>query len=260
ALALPFIALLLMLNCKNKNQEVTSEEFIPEIVVFELNEGTPVVTEMIPEPEQQKEGTPNKKANKAILLQLVEEGKMWDCYSFIEELKSNFVYFAEGQHFYISRSDQPDFVAIQCAKHDKTIYEVRRDESGKIYVTELATGEIDPDYLKVSKEDANTAPLRFVEEMPEPIGGLDSMYQFLRENLIYPTEAKEKGISGQVFLEFVVEKDGSVSNVKVIKGTHPELDAEALRAVKLLPKWKPGKQNGKPVRCFYNIPVRFSIN
>jgi TonB family protein len=109
--------------------------------------------------------------------------------------------------------------------------------------------------MKVADE-----PLRFVEELPEFVGGMDSLYSFLHKTLRYPANAKEKGISGQVFVEFVVEKDGSVSNVKVLKGADPELDAEAIRVVKMMPKWKPGKHEGKPVRCFYNLPIRFTIN
>jgi protein TonB len=112
----------------------------------------------------------------------------------------------------------------------------------------------------VEEEVDNTPPMRIVEEMPEPVGGFDSMYEFLRNNLKYPEVARNNGISGQVFLEFVVEKDGSISNVKVLVGVYPELDQEAMRVVKIMPKWKPGKQMGKPVRTFFQIPVRFTIN
>ena len=112
----------------------------------------------------------------------------------------------------------------------------------------------------VEEEVDNTPPLRFVEEMPEPIGGVENMYAFLHANLKYPEVARNNNISGQVFIEFVVEKDGSIGNVKVLAGVYPELDQEAVRVVKMLPKWKPGKQMGKPVRCFYNIPIRFTIN
>jgi protein TonB len=106
----------------------------------------------------------------------------------------------------------------------------------------------------------NTPPARFVEEMPEPIGGMENMYAYLQSILKYPEVARNNGIQGQVFLEFVVEKDGSISNVKVLVGVYPELDQEAIRAVKLLPKWKPGKQMGKPVRTYFSIPIRFTIS
>jgi protein TonB len=112
----------------------------------------------------------------------------------------------------------------------------------------------------VEEEVDNTPPMRFVEEMPEPIGGFDAMYAFLQSNLKYPEVARNNSISGQVFLEFVVEKDGSISNVKVVVGVYPELDKEAVRVVQIMPKWKPGKQMGKAVRTFYQIPIRFSIS
>jgi len=112
----------------------------------------------------------------------------------------------------------------------------------------------------VEEEVDNTPPMRFVEEMPEYIGGSEAMYEFLRANLKYPEVARNNNISGQVFLEFVVERDGSISGVKVIVGVYPELDQEAMRVVKMMPRWKPGKQMGKAVRCFFNIPVRFTIN
>jgi TonB family protein len=114
--------------------------------------------------------------------------------------------------------------------------------------------------IEEDKPDAD-GTYRFVKEMPEPIGGMDAMYKYLQNILKYPAEAREKGIQGQVFLEFVVEKDGKITNVKVIAGVHPLLDEEAVRAVELLPDWKPGKlKNGELARCFYQIPIRFTIN
>ena len=112
----------------------------------------------------------------------------------------------------------------------------------------------------VEEETDNTPPLRFVEEMPEPVGGIEAMYAFLQSNIRYPEVARNNGISGQVFIEFVVERDGSIGNVKVLAGVYPELDQEAVRVVKMMPKWKPGKQMGKAVRCYFNIPIRFTIN
>ncbi|MDR2972180.1 MAG: energy transducer TonB [Bacteroidales bacterium] len=112
----------------------------------------------------------------------------------------------------------------------------------------------------VEEEVDNSPPLRFVEEMPEPAGGFDAMYAFLQSNLRYPEVARNNGISGQVFVEFVVEKDGSISGVKVLVGVYPELDQEAMRVVRMMPKWNPGKQMGKAVRCFYQIPIRFTIH
>ena len=99
---------------------------------------------------------------------------------------------------------------------------------------------------------------RFVEEMPEPIGGFDAMYKFLQEKLKYPEIDTNRLNSGTVFVEFIVEEDGSISNVKVLAGISPELDEEAVRVVKMMPNWNAGKRNGELVRCFFSLPIKFS--
>lgn len=105
----------------------------------------------------------------------------------------------------------------------------------------------------------DTPPVRFAEKMPEFIGGMEALYAFLRENLVYPEVARNSGIQGTVLIEFVVERDGSISNVKTLVPLFPECDTEAIRVIKKLPKWKPGEQMGKPVRVFFNLPVRFTL-
>jgi len=99
-----------------------------------------------------------------------------------------------------------------------------------------------------------------VETMPEYPGGDEARIKFLAENLVYPQEAKEKKIEGRVFIGFVVEIDGSLTNFSVVRSIHPLLDKEALRVVKLMPKWIPGEQRGKPVRVQFQIPVTFTLN
>lgn len=105
----------------------------------------------------------------------------------------------------------------------------------------------------------DTPPVRFAEEMPEFIGGEEALYKFLSNELKYPNLAKENLIQGTVLVEFVIERDGSPSNVKVLVSLFPDCDQEAMRVIKSMPKWKPGKQMGRPVRCFYNIPIRFTL-
>ena len=100
-------------------------------------------------------------------------------------------------------------------------------------------------------------PMMFVEEMPEFPGGIDSLQAFLVREIQYPQVAKDNGITGTVLIEFVVEKDGSVTNAKVKVPLFPECDKEACRAVMSMPKWKPGKNMGKPVRCYYQVPITF---
>jgi protein TonB len=120
----------------------------------------------------------------------------------------------------------------------------------------------------VEKSIDDEPPMRFVSEFPEFPGGMDSLFKFIQENLIVPDIALPKNNKNskpstkpiQVFVEFVIEKDGSTSNVKVLVGVGPAYDEEAVRVVKMLPPWKPGKHNGKLVRTYFNIPIRFTIN
>lgn len=98
-----------------------------------------------------------------------------------------------------------------------------------------------------------------VEEMPEFPGGELALRTFIGKAIVYPTVAQENGIQGKVFVTFVVNKDGSVSNAKIARGVDPSLDAEALRVVSTLPKWKPGKQRGVPVRVSYTVPISFKL-
>lgn len=100
-------------------------------------------------------------------------------------------------------------------------------------------------------------PLRFTEEMPEFPGGIDSLTAFLQREIVYPPTAKEHGITGTVLIEFVVEKDGQVTHGKVKVPLFPDCDVEALRAVMSMPRWKPGRNLGRPIRCFFMVPVTF---
>ena len=97
-----------------------------------------------------------------------------------------------------------------------------------------------------------------VEQMPEFPGGMPAMIEFLQTNLKYPSDAKKQNVGGRVLVMFVVEPDGSISNVRVAKKVFPSLDAEALRVVKAMPKWNPGKEKGKPVRVNFSLPIVFS--
>ena len=98
-----------------------------------------------------------------------------------------------------------------------------------------------------------------VEEQAEFPGGLDSMYAFIQKNLKYPELAKEKGIEGRVFVQFVIEKDGSISNVKILRGIGGGCEEAAVEMIKNMPKWKPGKQRGKPVRFQFVLPIKFEL-
>ena len=98
-----------------------------------------------------------------------------------------------------------------------------------------------------------------VEGMPELPGGELALRTYIAKAIVYPTVAQENGIQGKVFVTFVVNKDGSVSNAKIARGVDASLDSEALRVVSTLPKWKPGKQRGVPVRVSYTVPISFKL-
>lgn len=98
-----------------------------------------------------------------------------------------------------------------------------------------------------------------VEEDAEFPGGLEALSKYLAENIKYPQLAKENNITGRVFVSFVVEKNGSVGNIKILRDIGGGCGAEAVRVVKAMPKWKPGKQRGKPVRSQFNLPVNFDL-
>ena len=98
-----------------------------------------------------------------------------------------------------------------------------------------------------------------VEEDAEFPGGLDALSKYLAENIKYPQLAKENNITGRVFVSFVVEKDGRVGNIKILRDIGGGCGAEAVRVVKGMPKWKPGKQRGKPVRSQFTLPVSFNL-
>ncbi len=99
-----------------------------------------------------------------------------------------------------------------------------------------------------------------VEQMPEFVGGDNARVKFLSENIKYPELAKEKGIMGTVFVSFVVDEFGTVKDAKILRGIGGGCDEEALRVVKLMPKWKPGKQSGKPVNVAFNMPIKFMLS
>lgn len=107
--------------------------------------------------------------------------------------------------------------------------------------------------------DNNGIPFVIVEKMPVFEGGESEMYKFLKDNLEYPDQARETGIQGIVYTTFVVEKDGSITNIKLLRGIGGGCDDEAIRVISLMPKWTPGLQRMKPVRVAFNMPISFKL-
>ena len=125
---------------------------------------------------------------------------------------------------------------------------------------------------QISKKEASIKPVKsdtniktqnqvfvVVDHKPKFPGGIKALMNYLGKNTHYPAKARKEGKQGTVYLAFVINKDGSVSDVKVLKGVSPEIDAEAVRVVKNMPKWIPGEQKGKKVRVAFHIPIKFSL-
>ena len=122
-----------------------------------------------------------------------------------------------------------------------------------------STATIPDNPAKASMKPDKDGVYQIVDEMPQYPGGEAAMMDYVAQNVVYPKEAQEKGISGRVFVGFIVEKDGSVSEVKVLRGIGGGCDEEAVRVIKAMPKWKPGKMKGKPVRVSYMMPIIFKL-
>lgn len=115
------------------------------------------------------------------------------------------------------------------------------------------------DFVEDSPAEKVEEIFDIVESRPEPVGGLAAFYKYVSENMEYPTRAQRLNIQGRVYLQFVVEKDGSLTDVKVIKSLYEDCDKEAVRVIEGAPKWIPGKQRGKAVRVNQRIPITFVL-
>ena len=143
------------------------------------------------------------------------------------------------------------------------------DDDTEVEETEIASTEETGQAMEIKyvaptveeEEDPEEQTIfEVVEQMPEyPNGGMAGLMQFLSKNIKYPTIAQENGTQGRVTVQFVVNKDGSIVDAKVLRGVDPYLDKEALRVINSMPKWKPGMQRGKPVRVKYTVPVMFRL-
>jgi len=132
------------------------------------------------------------------------------------------------------------------------------DFSPDFTMDDIVVGEYAPVEVRGEAID-HIYSMRYIEEMPEPAGGFDALYAFIYSHIKYPDAARKNGITGRVVVEFVVERDGSIGKVRVVSGVDPDLDKEAVRVIKMLPKWKAGKHTGKTVPCYYQLPINFNI-
>ena len=140
--------------------------------------------------------------------------------------------------------------------------EAPKVEETTIQASEETGQAVEVKYVPVEVEEEEPEEqqiFQVVEEMPEFPGGMAECLKFLGKNIKYPTISQENGVQGKVIVQFVVNKDGSIVDPVVVRSVDPYLDKEALRVIKTMPKWKPGKQRGKAVRVKYTVPVTFKL-
>jgi protein TonB len=140
------------------------------------------------------------------------------------------------------------------------VIEIVEDEVELEDELEIEDTESDEDIAIEIEEESDDEFFMVVENMPVFPGGDLGLMKYIQRNVKYPPIAKEYNITGKVYVSFIVDKSGSVTNVKIVRGVDKNLDAEALRVVKSLPKYKPGKQRGKAVRVMFTIPINFTLN
>ena len=145
---------------------------------------------------------------------------------------------------------------IEQKEIEEVVEEVKIEDEARIENTEsdekVAIIEIE--------QESDEEFFMVVENMPEFPGGDAGVLKFIQQNMKYPPIAKEYNITGKVYVSFIVDKSGSVTDVKIVRGVDKSLDAEAVRVIKSLPKYKPGTQRGKPVRVMFTIPINFTLN
>ena len=151
-------------------------------------------------------------------------------------------------------SDQIDIVDDEIQVDDNLFMNLEDDASMGVEIM---------DYVETVEEEVveeEAIPFQFVEEKPSFMGGdANAFSKWVNERLVYPEIAKENGVSGRVTLQFTVNTDGTVSNIKVLRGVDPSLDKEAVRVVSMSPKWTPGKQRDRAVKVTYTFPVIFQL-
>lgn len=129
-----------------------------------------------------------------------------------------------------------------------------------VNVVSMKEGNIWSEEIGDTEQNGEGEIYTIVENMPQYPGGEEARNKLLATNIIYPATATQNGIQGTVYVSFIVEKDGAVSNVKVIRGIGGGCDEESIRVVKLMPKWIPGTQKGKPVRVLFNMPMYYKLS
>jgi protein TonB len=152
------------------------------------------------------------------------------------------------------------FVAVEASeKPTEEPPPTQADLQETVASTQTQEGEKGDEAPPPTPVEEEVFDLAAVQEQPEFPGGMEKMYEFMQRTQKYPDMEYEAGIQGKVYVQFTVDKDGSIEEAKVLRSVSEGLDKEAMRLVKSMPKWNPGKMGGKPVKCRFNLPVVFKL-
>jgi periplasmic protein TonB len=153
----------------------------------------------------------------------------------------------------------PKVVREEVVEEVPTIAELKQNEVATVSVEGTDEVVFDEPVAQVVEDDSDEI-FTYVEQQPEFPGGYEAMMNFIRKNMVYPSLARKMQIDGTVHVSFLVSKEGAISEVKVLRGILADCDNEAVRVVKLMPPWNPGKQNGRPVYVRFIMPIKFRLN
>lgn len=154
----------------------------------------------------------------------------------------------------------PKVVKEAVVEEVPTIEEIKQHEVAAVEIEGPTEIVFEEPVEEVVVEEEEDKIFTVVEQQPEFQGGYEAMMNFIKKNMRYPASARRMGVDGTVYVSFVVSKDGSISEVKTIRGISADCDKEAMRVVSMMPPWKPGKQNGKPVFVRFVLPIKFKLN
>ncbi len=237
--------------------EAVEENLTPKITTPDMEVATETAPLETPAPQQEKDKLVSYKG-----VVVDKDGKAVEGAEFLVDRRYNL---PKDQSYVTGKDGSFSFKAFENAK-----MAVLWNKDGKMMIVSVTIDKENNSNMKIvmngewqnpPANDPDNPVFEVVEQMPEfPDGGMPGLMQFLSKNIRYPVNAQKNGTQGRVTVQFIVNVDGSISHIGIIRGADPELDGEAVRVISTMPNWKPGMQKGKAVRVKYTVPVMFRLN
>ena len=237
--------------------EAVEENLTPKTTTPDMEVATETAPLETPAPQQEKDKLVSYKG-----VVVDKDGKAVEGAEFLVDRRYDL---PKGQSYVTGKDGSFSFKAFENAK-----MAVLWNKDGKMMVVTVTIDKENNSNMKIvmnrewqnpPANDPDNPVFEVVEQMPEfPDGGMPGLMQFLSKNIRYPVNAQKNGTQGRVTVQFIVNVDGSISHIGIIRGADPELDGEAVRVISTMPNWKPGMQKGKAVRVKYTVPVMFRLN